>query len=71
MNELETMNLEDMCKLFKLSAETIKTKVYRDPDSLPPRMRGTTNFLWLKSQVIAWLNSQGQQPELQQLERTR
>ena len=70
-DQLETMDVDDIAKLFKLSVETIKTRVYRDPASLPPRMRGTTNYLWLKSQVISWLNAQGQNPELQQLERTR
>lgn len=68
MDELETLDLDQMAKLFKLSPETIKGKLYRDPENFPPRMRGTSEFVWLKSQVVAWLNLNSQ-PELQQLKR--
>ena len=46
-----------MSKLFKLSPETIKAKVNRDPENFPPRMRGISSFVCLKSQVVAWLKS--------------
>lgn len=67
MSEIDVMDIEELAKLLDKKPSTIKADCYRKPDSLPPRMRGTSRYRWVKSQVVEWLSAQGQNPELQKL----
>ena len=56
-NELETLDLYDLSSLLKKTAASIRTDLCRNPHRLPPRLYvpGASKILWLKSDVVAWL----------------
>jgi len=59
MIELELVGPEYLSTLLKRKVSTIKVDARRKPDSLPPRLDipGTRSLLWVKEDVIAWLNA--------------
>ncbi len=54
---LRTLGVEDLAPILHRSVATIKSDIYRRPDTLPPRISipGSTKLLWLETDVIRWI----------------
>lgn len=59
LSELETLDLYDLSSLLKKTAASIRTDLCRNPHRLPPRLfvPGSAKILWLKSDVLQWLQA--------------
>lgn len=67
LNELETLDLYDLSSLLKKTAASIRTDLCRNPHRLPPRLfvPGSAKVLWLKSDVLQWLQACRKKPAVQ------
>ncbi len=57
MNEHTVMNMEQLAELLHYTPKSLKFKLYTNPDSLPPRIKGMKKPLWLAKVVYAWLEN--------------
>ncbi len=54
-----TLDAKGLAEIFYTSAEGIRTRLCREPHTLPPRiiLPGNNRLLWLLSDVVSWLES--------------
>lgn len=52
-----TLDAKGLAEIFYTSAEGIRTRLCREPHTLPPRiiLPGNNRLLWLLSDAVSWL----------------
>lgn len=65
MHELETLTAPELARVLGKSKHSVMADVHRAPSTLPPRIKipGSHRLLWLKKDVLAWLESHRAGPD--------
>lgn len=58
-NQIETIGIKEVAGILHKSVASVQKDVTRNPEALPPRLNipGNRRVLWLKTDVIEWLQS--------------